>query len=138
MYRNASTLQEQKGSGTESVNVPRAGAWVERQQVRTADYQQSRCHRVPMPCAVNPRRISGFWLLDPGCAWGMQTFAETTPAAATCKALHSTFVPRFFLYASGIFPRLETHQTNPGAGARASLALEGAGWLDLAGLTWLA
>src|SRR5271163_839952 len=96
MYRNASTLQEQKGSGTDSVNVQRIRPWVERRRsghLLICNPAAIGClYRVPL--IRDESAASG--CLDPGCARGMQTFAETAPAAVTCNSLHSTFVPRVF------------------------------------------
>src|ERR1700693_5764033 len=116
MYRIASALQEQKYSGTDSVNA-RAGRLRRRHESSLSASQQSRCHPVRTAFLIILEESLPSSALRGPRAGGMQGVAETTSAAQLRNSLHSTFVPRFFLPVSGIFPGLKAHLTTPGAGA---------------------
>jgi hypothetical protein len=60
---------------------------------------------IACPCRVRLIRdeSAASGCLGVGCAWRMQTFAETAPAAVTCNSVHSTAVLRFFRYRPASF-----------------------------------
>jgi hypothetical protein len=110
-------LQEQKGSGTDSVNVQRAGGLVD-------DDPDTGLSAIPLP--------SGVATLFRQSAMNQRLpVASAAVAHEECRPLQkprlqfasfhfrATF---FFARLSGIFPWLETHLTNPGAGWARSLA----------------
>src|SRR5580658_3659844 len=86
MYRIASALQEQKYSGTDSVNA-RAERLRRRHESSLSAGQQSRCHPVRTAfLIIREESLPSSALRGPRAA-GVQGFAETTPTTLICNSL---------------------------------------------------
>jgi hypothetical protein len=118
LYRIASALQQQKDSGTDSVNARAEQGMGEGATHRSPYLQQSPCHPVATAGSANPRRINTFFPHLRRCRGiRLQGFALAVLRRSVCNLLHSTFVPL-----SGIFPPPAPHLTILGRAREPSLA----------------